>query len=386
LNKLVPSPFPPVPPPVPVAAEAGAAATGGSAPAVATGRAWSKASGSGRNRNDRGAWERPAVTFAALDLGTNNCRLLVARRAGANGFRVVDAFSRIVRLGEGLGTTGRLADAAMDRTVDALRVCATRLAQRGVTRGRYVATEACRRAANCGEFLDRVRRETGIGIEIIDSDEEARLAVAGCAPLLAPAVPHAVVFDIGGGSTEIAWLHRGRPSGALQLFGLVSLPYGVVSLTERYGGDSFTEASYGMMVAEVRTALAPFEAQHGIARHIDGGKVQMLGSSGTVTTLAGIRLELPRYSRAAVDGTLLDFADIVRCSRRLATLDFAGRAAHPCIGPERADLVVAGCAILEAICATWPVGRLRVADRGVREGILMDLAAADRGGNGRGRR
>ncbi|HEY0527092.1 MAG TPA: Ppx/GppA phosphatase family protein [Stellaceae bacterium] len=353
---------------------------------MATGRAWSKAGGGGRNRNDRGAWERPAATFAALDLGTNNCRLLVARPAGANGFRVVDAFSRIVRLGEGLGTTGRLADAAMDRTVDALRVCATRLAQRGVTRGRYVATEACRRAANCGEFLDRVRRETGIGIEIIDSDEEARLAVAGCAPLLAPAVPHAVVFDIGGGSTEIAWLHRARPGGALQLFGLVSLPYGVVSLTERYGGDSFTEASYGMMVAEVRTALAPFEAQHGIARHVDGGKVQMLGSSGTVTTLAGIRLELPRYSRAAVDGTLLDFADIVRCSRRLAALDFAGRAAHPCIGPERADLVVAGCAILEAICATWPVGRLRVADRGVREGILMDLAAADRGGNGRGRR
>jgi exopolyphosphatase / guanosine-5'-triphosphate,3'-diphosphate pyrophosphatase len=383
LSKLVTRPFPSASPPLSAVAETGGAATGGPAPA-APGRTWPNGSG-GRNRSDRGAWERPAATFAALDLGTNNCRLLVARRAGANGFRVVDAFSRIVRLGEGLGATGRLTDAAMDRTIDALRVCATRLAQRGVTRGRYVATEACRRAANCGEFLDRVRRETGIAIEIIDSDEEARLAVAGCAPLLAPAVPHAVIFDIGGGSNEIAWLHRTRPGGALQLLGLVSLPYGVVSLTERYGGDSFTEASYGAMVAEMRATLAPFEARHGIARHIDGGKVQMLGSSGTVTTLAGIRLDLPRYSRAAVDGTLLDFADIVRCSRRLAALDFAGRAAHPCIGPERADLVVAGCAILEAICATWPVGRLRVADRGVREGILMDLAA-DRGGNGRIRR
>ncbi len=383
MNKPVIRPFPPVPPPL-SAAQAGGAAADGSALAV-PGRTWQKAGG-GRNRSDRGgAWHGTAATFAALDLGTNNCRLLVARRAGANGFRVVDAFSRIVRLGEGLSATGRLAEAAMDRTVDALRVCATRLAQRGVTRGRYVATEACRRAVNCGEFLDRVRRETGIAIEIIDSDEEARLAVAGCAPLLAPAVPHSVVFDIGGGSTEIAWLHRARPSGALQQLGLVSLPYGVVSLTERYGGDSFTEASYGAMVAEMRAALAPFEAQHGIARHIEGGKVQMLGSSGTVTTLAGIRLDLPRYSRAAVDGTLLDFADIIQCSRRLAAMDFARRASHPCIGPDRADLVVAGCAILEAICAIWPVGRLRVADRGVREGILMDLAA-DRDGNGRGRR
>ena len=312
--------------------------------------------------------------YAALDLGTNNCRLLVARPAGP-GFRVVDAFSRIVRLGEGLAATGVLSEEAMARALDALKICADKVAARRVAAGRYVATEACRQAANCEPFLTRVREEIGIEIEIISSTEEARLVVAGCAPLLDPRIPYAVVFDIGGGSTEIVWLrlwgggNRGRP----EILGSMSLPFGVVTMTDRFGGTEVLPATYRAMVAETMAALAPFERSQEIQRHVRTGRVQMLGSSGTVTTLAGIHLALPRYIRALVDGSVLTFEQISAVSAHLAGLDLAGRAANPCIGRERADLVLSGCAILDAICETWPVGQLRVADRGVREGILFDL-------------
>jgi len=312
--------------------------------------------------------------YAALDLGTNNCRLLIARPAGS-GFRVIDAFSRIVRLGEGLAARGALSEEAMTRALDALRICADKIAARRVIAGRYVATEACRQATNCEGFLARVRAEVGLDIEIIPSTEEARLVVAGCAPLLNPRIPYALVFDIGGGSTEIVWLrlwegqHRRRP----QILGSVSLPFGVVTLTDRFGGADVSPVTYREMVAETMAALASFEIAHEILRRVRTGRVQMLGSSGTVTTLAGIHLALPRYTRALVDGSVLTFEQISVVSAHLAGLDLAGRAADPCVGRERADLVLSGCAILDAICSTWPVGRLRVADRGVREGILCDL-------------
>jgi exopolyphosphatase / guanosine-5'-triphosphate,3'-diphosphate pyrophosphatase len=318
---------------------------------------------------------RLAPQFAALDLGTNNCRLLIARPVGV-GFRVVDAFSRIVRLGEGLSATGVLSDDAMERTLEALRVCAAKIAARRVAAARYVATEACRRAANCKDFLARVEEEVGLAIEIISSREEARLVVAGCWPLLHPRIPYAIVFDIGGGSTEVVWLRLARgPDGGRrpQILGSVSLPFGVVTLTDRFGGAEVSPATYRAMIAEATAALVPFERIHRIRRHVHAGSVQMLGSSGTVTTLAGIHLALPRYIRVLVDGSMLTFEQIAAVSAHLAGLDFAGRAANPCIGRERADLVLSGCAVLDAICATWPVGRLRVADRGVREGILLDL-------------
>jgi exopolyphosphatase / guanosine-5'-triphosphate,3'-diphosphate pyrophosphatase len=320
---------------------------------------------------------RFAPQYAALDLGTNNCRLLVARPAGA-GFRVVDAFSRIVRLGEGLAASGVLSEDAMARALDALKICADKIAGRRVAAGRYVATEACRQAANCEAFLARVREEIGIEIEIISSTEEARLVVAGCAPLLNPRIPYAIVFDIGGGSTEIVWLRLwgGGNWGRPEILGSMSLPFGVVTLTDRFGGTEVSPATYRAMVAEAVAALAPFERDHDVKRRVRTGRVQMLGSSGTVTTLAGIHLALPRYIRALVDGSVLTFEQISVVSTHLAGLDLAGRAANPCIGRERADLVLSGCAILDAICATWPVGRLRVADRGVREGILFDLMQA----------
>jgi exopolyphosphatase/guanosine-5'-triphosphate,3'-diphosphate pyrophosphatase len=320
---------------------------------------------------------RFAPLYAALDLGTNNCRLLVARPTGA-GFRVVDAFSRIVRLGEGLAASGVLSEEAMARALDALRICAGKIAARRLATGRYVATEACRQAANCETFLARVREEIGLEIEIISSAEEARLVVAGCAPLLNPRIPYAIVFDIGGGSTEIVWLRlsgaekRRRP----QILASVSLPFGVVTLTDRFGGAEVSPGTYRAMVAETMAALASFERANEIQRRVRTGRAQMLGSSGTVTTLAGIHMALPRYTRALVDGSVLTFEQISVVSEHLAGLDLAGRAANPCVGRERADLVLSGCAILDAICLTWPVGRLRVADRGVREGILLDLMQA----------
>jgi exopolyphosphatase/guanosine-5'-triphosphate,3'-diphosphate pyrophosphatase len=325
---------------------------------------------------DAPAARRAPANFAALDLGTNNCRLLIARPTGP-GFRVVDAFSRIVRLGEGLAASGALSDEAMVRTIEALKICADKIAARSVAAGRYVATEACRRAANCDEFLAQVRAATGLHIETISSREEARLVLSGCAALLNPRIPYAIVFDIGGGSTEIIWVRlvrgRDRSRPRHHILGSTSLPLGVVTLSDRYGGAEVSPTAYRAMVAEAMAALVPFERIHRILRHIAPSRVQMLGSSGTVTTLAGVHMALPRYIRALVDGSTLTFEQIAVVSARLAGLDFAGRAANPCVGRERADLVLSGCAILDAICATWPVGRLRVADRGVREGILFDL-------------
>ncbi|CAK0739801.1 exopolyphosphatase / guanosine-5'-triphosphate,3'-diphosphate pyrophosphatase [Azospirillaceae bacterium] len=330
--------------------------------------------GERQNRFDpvpNGVAERPV--FAALDLGTNNCRLLIAR-GYAGGFRVIDAFSRIVRLGEGLSRSDRLTDHAMERTLAALRICGTKIRRRGVTVLRAVATEACRRAANCDEFIALANRETGITIEIISSAEEGRLALAGCAALLDPTLPRAVVFDIGGGSTEIMWLELtgGR---RLRLLDQISVRHGVVSLAEQYGGDRISSETYREMVATVSADLAAFEQRNRICEAIDAGGVQMLGTSGTVTTLASVNLGLMRYERSIIDGSHLSVAHARAIINHLMGLDFHQRAAHPCIGYERADLVVAGCAVLEALCNTWPFERLRIADRGLREGILTDFVA-----------
>jgi exopolyphosphatase/guanosine-5'-triphosphate,3'-diphosphate pyrophosphatase len=321
-----------------------------------------------------------APVLAALDLGTNNCRLLIARPApgGAysGGYRIIDAFSRIVRLGEGLSRDTRLSEAAMARTLQALKVCAGKMRRRGVTALRAVATEACRRAENCDEFLERVQGEAGIRIEIITTNEEARLALSGCAALLDRRVPLGLVFDIGGGSTELMWIDRA--AGRARALDQISLPLGVVNLTERHGGDRISAETYAAMVEEVSCELAAFDERNQVTRQVEAGRVQMLGTSGTVTTLSGIQQQLPRYDRSRVDGSWLTLLDARAIIADLCTMDFAGRAQNPCIGRDRADLVVAGCAVLDAIWTRWPVPRLRIADRGVREGILADLMADTR--------
>ncbi len=323
------------------------------------------------------AGQASSDVYAALDLGTNNCRLLVARPA-RTGFRVIDAYSRIVCLGEGLSASGCLSEPAMERSLAALAICAGKMERRRVTRLRAVATEACRRAGNRGDFLMRARDRTGIELEIISGDEEANLALAGCAPLLDRRKRHALVFDIGGGSTQVSWLELPAgggvgPGARPSLRSWHSVPIGVVSLSEAFGGRESAAEHYDEMVAQVAAALRPFESRHGLADLAAGGEMQMLGTSGTVTTLAGIHKGLRRYKRSRVDGASLDFETIGNLSRRLAGMSHQERVSEPCIGRQRAGLVVAGCAILGAICRTWPVGRLRVADRGLREGILFNL-------------
>jgi len=322
------------------------------------------------------------AVYAALDLGTNNCRMLVARPTG-HGFRVIDAFSRVTRLGEGLGRTGRLSEAAMARTLDALEACADKMRRNRAVRARLVATEACRRAVNGAEFTARIAERTGLAPDIISAQEEAGLALAGCSSLLDPLVPWALVFDIGGGSTELVWVRT--DSDGQEVKGVRSVPTGVVTLAEQSGAEMSTAAGYEAVVSRLTEAFAPFEHEHGIAARMNGEQAQMLGTSGTVTTLGALHLGLERYDRALIDGLNLNFADIAAVSRMLAGMSSDDRAAHPCIGPERADLVVAGCAILDAVCRLWPLGRLRVADRGVREGVLLGMMREDAHGSQRKR-
>lgn len=322
-----------------------------------------------RRRRPRG--DAPKAACAALDLGTNNCRMLVARPSGRS-FKVIDSFSRVIRLGEGLSATGRLGEAAIGRALEALGVCAAKIRRRRVARIRGVATEACRRAVNGASFLERIERQTGIVLETVSPREEARLTLAGVAPLLDAALPLAMIFDIGGGSTEVTWIAQ-SPGRAPRTLGVLSIPSGVVTLAERHGTGLIAADAYAEMVAGIDAGLAPFDAEHGIAGEVAAGRVHMLGTSGTVTMLGGLHLGLERYDRSRVDGLDIDFDSIHAIVGRLKGMDLESRAAHPCIGRQRADLAVAGCAILEALCRRWPVGRLRVADRGIREGLLMSM-------------
>jgi exopolyphosphatase / guanosine-5'-triphosphate,3'-diphosphate pyrophosphatase len=313
-------------------------------------------------------------TYGAIDLGTNNCRLLVARPT-EDGFTVIDAFSRIVRLGEGMATSGKISDAAMDRAVSALGVCADKLRRRRVSLARSVATEACRRAVNGRQFVERVRRETGICLEIISPEEEARLAVLGCHRLLQPGDGPALIFDIGGGSTELVLIDTDGENPRIKCWW--SAPWGVYSLTESEGrefnGPEERLAAYGRMRERVRHAFRHFVE----LLPTNKDNIRLMGTSGTVTTLASVHLSLPSYDRRAIDGLHVPTSSMREISAMLSRMDREERSRFPCIGYDRADLVVAGCAILEAIMDIWPAETLGVADRGIREGILRSLMARD---------
>ena len=338
--------------------------------------------------SDRTASDTPARVYAALDLGTNNCRLLVARPS-RRGFLVVDAFSRIIRLGEGVSASGHLGDAAMNRTWDALKVCAAKMRRHSVARSRLVATEACRVASNGPEFLDRVEKDLGLSIEILSREAEAKLAVSGCATLLDIDSDLALVFDIGGGSSELVWLDLARRRGTWRrslgdrlevtncIAAWTSLPVGVVTLAERFGSKQLTPAGFETMVDSVMELLKPFEERHRFRDRVERGRSHMLGTSGTVTTVAGIRLGLPRYDRNRVDGCWLESTEARSVTYDLLSRTHEERVAEPCIGKDRAELVLAGCAILEALLRMWPTKRLRVADRGLREGMLATMMAED---------
>ena len=312
--------------------------------------------------------------YAALDLGTNNCRLLIACPSGES-FRVVDSFSRIIRLGEGVSVTGCISEAAIERAIAALSICRDKIQAKKAKRLRLIATEACRAASNADGFRDRVAAETGIRLEVIDRETEAALAVIGCSPLIDPNGRGAILFDIGGGSTELVRIERDstEKSAEPRTKAWMSIPFGVVTLAEHFGGKNVTQDIYARMVEEVAEHIAPFAAEHGN----DIAAMHLLGTSGTVTTLAGIHLNLARYDRRRVDGIWMNNADISATVTRLLGMSYEERAHNNCISIERADLVLAGCAILDAIRRAFPLPRLRVADRGLREGMLVEMMRED---------
>ncbi|WP_208436307.1 Ppx/GppA phosphatase family protein [Bartonella phoceensis] len=318
--------------------------------------------------------------YAALDLGTNNCRLLIASPSKPGYFHVVDAFSRIVRLGEGLVNNGFLSAQAMDRAIEALKICHLKLKQRRIKRYRLVATEACRSAENGRHFIQRVLDETGLELEIVDRETEARFAVSGCGTLVEPNTDAIVLFDIGGGSSEIVLLDVSKKRSLRlteQITAWTSLPVGVVTLAERFGGNNISLDDFEKMKGYVRSFLNNFSGRHKLGALAQGSKFHLLGTSGTITTLAGMHLNLKRYDRRRVDGIWMNDADITLITERLLSWDIKKRVNSPCIGRERADLILAGCAILDVIREVWPSQRLRVADRGLREGILIELMLRD---------
>jgi exopolyphosphatase/guanosine-5'-triphosphate,3'-diphosphate pyrophosphatase len=321
--------------------------------------------------------DRFAPTYAALDLGTNNCRLLVARPT-AQAFRVVDAFSRIIRLGEGVSLSGRISEAAIGRALEALSICRDKMQYRQVTRARLIATEACRAAVNGPEFIDRVRDTVELELEVIDRETEAELAATGCTPLIDPTADGVILFDIGGGSSELVNMAStrslaGPPLPVIRAW--ASLPVGVVTLAERHGGIEVGRELFEIMVAEVAIHIDRFAAAHHARAPV--GVIHLLGTSGTVTTIAGVHLGLKRYDRRQVDGCWMSNAEISQVVDHLLAMSYEERVANACIGAERADLVLAGCAILEAIRRVFPCERLRVADRGLREGMLVQMMRED---------
>jgi exopolyphosphatase / guanosine-5'-triphosphate,3'-diphosphate pyrophosphatase len=332
---------------------------------------------SNANRTFKPSFIRGEKTYAALDLGTNNCRLLVAKPEGSS-FRVLDAFSRIVRLGEGLAATGKLSDDAMTRAIEALKVCKEKIDFRRVNRVGLIATEACRQATNGEEFLERVQKEAGLTLKIISRRTEARLAATGCSPLVECENQGVLIFDIGGGSSELVWLTaKARKAGppSIKMHDWASLPTGVVTMAERFGGQDVTPELFENMVKEAERLIARFASRLPRGEKLKG--MSMLGTSGTVTTLAGLHLNLPRYERRLVDGTRLEAGELDAVIGSILSMSYEERRENNCIGPERADLVLAGCAILDGIRRQFPISGLRVADRGLREGILFDLMNED---------
>ncbi|MFN3522397.1 MAG: Ppx/GppA phosphatase family protein [Phenylobacterium sp.] len=341
----------------------------------------------------KSASEQPC--YGALDLGTNNCRLLIASPAGS-GFRVVEAYSRIVRLGEGLSQSGRLSEAAMDRALAALKVSAEKVRRRRVVRLKAIATQACRMADNGQAFVDRVAEETGLKLQIITPREEAQLSVAGCLNLLDRSAAAALVVDVGGGSTELSWVDLsdegfdGDPGrlapGQLPIRAWLSVPIGVVTLAERFPeGEVATEGWFRQMVETVKAEIAAFRRADPMRELFEADRAHLIGTSGAITSLAGMHLGLRRYDRARVDGIWMSRQECDAAAGRLLALSARERAEQPCIGPDRADLVLAGAAILQAVQELWPCSRVRVADRGLREGILMSMMS-ERGGRRRRRR
>ncbi|MFO1209397.1 MAG: Ppx/GppA phosphatase family protein [Amaricoccus sp.] len=331
--------------------------------------------------------------YAALDLGTNSCRMLIAAPDGGR-LRVVDAFAKSVRLGSGLERTGHLSRGAIGRTLAALEVCAEKLARYHVRNVRLVATEACRRARNGNHFLALAAKETGLRLEVIRPDEEARLAVISCAPLVSPEAEQVLVFDIGGGSTELVWLDlsaiepekrveaivglkmSGGGPGAARIVDFISVPLGVATLHERYADVADDSARFALMSWYFEERIATFKPYAEAMAPEAPGAFQMIGTSGTVTTVGAAHLGLKRYDRRKVDGMRLSARAIDSVIARFLRLGPEGRRCDIGLGRDRSELIMSGAAILQTLLRIWPTDSMRVADRGLREGMLFAMMSA----------
>lgn len=337
---------------------------------------------------------RDTDLYAALDLGTNSCRMLIAAPDGGR-FRVVDAFAKSVRLGSGLERTGHLSRGAIARTLQALAVCAAKLERYRVANVRLVATEACRRARNGRHFLAVAEKETGLALEVIRPEEEARLAVISCAPLVSPDAEQVLVFDIGGGSTELVWLDvsgiaRERRAqaivdlemngpeapGAARIVDFISVPLGVATLRERYADVADDSARFALMSWYFEEQIVGFKPYLETLARADGTNFQMIGTSGTVTTVGAAHLGLRRYDRRKVDGMRLSGRAIEEVIGRFLRLGPEGRRQDIGLGRDRSELIMSGVAILQTLLRIWPTDSMRVADRGLREGMLFAMMSA----------
>lgn len=309
--------------------------------------------------------------FAAIDLGTNSCRLLVA--AYEQKLRIIDSYAKVVRLGENMKEDNLLSSDAIDRSLKALAVCVRKAQHHQASRLRAITTEACRRARNGDELIRRARDELGLSLEVISPKEEALLALTGCSGVLTPHIPYGIAFDIGGGSTEVMWVKVGPLIGSFELVDWVSLPFGVVTLSDVYGSYGTSPSLYAMVREKIARILSAFDLKNGISQRMKQQNVQMIGTSGTITTLSAVSLGLQYYDRHKIDGISVRSRDIRRIAQSILHMHAKDRNLHPCIGVGRSDLVVTGSSILEGILDAFPVPWIRVADRGVREGILMQM-------------
>lgn len=331
--------------------------------------------------------------YAALDLGTNSCRMLIARPRG-NQFQVIDSFSKPVQLGQGLEASGRLSRSSMARTVHALQVCRRKLETHNVVNMRLVATEACRRARNSRDFMRKIQRETGLPVEIIQAEEEARLAVISCAPLVNLATEQLLIVDIGGGSTELVWIDledvepgerargimrlgdgfRNPQPGGARVVDWISVPLGVATLRDQFADVEDDQGRFALMSWYFEEMLADFAPY---AHGSPDENFQIIGTSGTVTTVAASHLGLRRYDRTKVDGLTMTSDQIDKVIHSYLALGPEGRRADPRIGRERHALIMSGAAILQTLMRVWPTSRLSVADRGLREGLLYSQMVRD---------
>lgn len=307
--------------------------------------------------------------FAAIDLGSRNCRTIVGCQSKAGAFEYIETYSKSVSLADGVAASKKLSRKSMDRTIEALAFCSKVLSRYAGLTYLAVATDAMRRAENASVFIKRVKRELGLIISIITPQEEAYYAALGCIEVLSLETEIFVVFDIGGGSSEIA-LCRQKSDKDIELIDSLSIPYGVINLLE--SKDHLTFSGYSNLVQKISDLSRDFLNQY--ATTLDFvNNFQCIGTSGTTTTVAALNMNLRFYDREKINDSILQFSEILKTVHYVQSLSEDERKLHPYISQSNEDLVLGGLTILEGIVRGLPASTITVTDRGVRDGVVYAL-------------